>query len=179
MKRRAFTLLEVMVAIAILAFALVSTFLAVLAYRQRRSHPDLWIPRSHPRLWSALFAAALSGAQHIARALPRCYAAGGDVSARTEMLLGAHLAGAALATRSGALSSTMHTLGTIALGAGIALTGQIFNLEEHWPGGVMLWALGAWLARRMRAENPGTPASVEQDSERQPAAPRPPAPPQL
>jgi hypothetical protein len=21
--------------------------------------------------------------------------------------------------------------------------GQIFNLEEHWPGGVMLWALGA------------------------------------
>ena len=22
--------------------------------------------------------------------------------------------------------------------------GQIFHLEEHWPGGVMLWAIGAW-----------------------------------
>ncbi len=41
-------------------------------------------------------AAALSGAQHIARALPRCYAAGDDLEARTEMLLGSHLAAAAL-----------------------------------------------------------------------------------
>ena len=34
----------------------------------------------------------------------------------------------------------------MALGAGIFLVGQIFNLQEHWPGGVMLWAVGAWVA---------------------------------
>jgi uncharacterized membrane protein len=32
------------------------------------------------------------------------------------------------------------------LGAGIFLAGQIFNLQEHWPGGVMLWMIGAWVA---------------------------------
>src|SRR5262249_40101435 len=32
------------------------------------------------------------------------------------------------------------------LGAGIYLAGQIFNLEEHWPGGLMLWSLGAIIA---------------------------------
>lgn len=41
--------------------------------------------------------------------------------------------------------TALHAAGTIALGAGIFLAGQIFNLEEHWPGGVMLWALGAVL----------------------------------
>ncbi len=41
-------------------------------------------------------AAALSGAQHIVRALPRCYAVGDDVEARTEMLIGSHLAAIAL-----------------------------------------------------------------------------------
>ncbi len=42
-------------------------------------------------------AAALGGARAIARALPRCYADGKNVEARSEMLLGAHLAGASLA----------------------------------------------------------------------------------
>ncbi|MBV9670821.1 MAG: DUF2157 domain-containing protein, partial [Acidobacteriales bacterium] len=49
------------------------------------------------------------------------------------------------------LSTALHAVGTIALGAGIFLTGQIFNLQEHWPSGVMLWALGAllgWLLLR-------------------------------
>ncbi len=41
-------------------------------------------------------AAALGGLRAIARALPRCYAAGDDVEARTEMLAGAFLAGTAL-----------------------------------------------------------------------------------
>ena len=40
-------------------------------------------------------AAALSGAQHIAHALPRCYRASNDEDARTEMLIGAHLAAVA------------------------------------------------------------------------------------
>jgi uncharacterized membrane protein len=57
-----------------------------------------------------------------------------------------HVAGAIAATRFSILSTTLHAVGTICLGAGIFLTGQIFNLQEHWPGGVMLWAIGAWVA---------------------------------
>lgn len=57
-----------------------------------------------------------------------------------------HVAGAFVAERFRALSSSLHAAGTICLGAGIFLAGQIFNLQEHWPGGVMLWALGAWIA---------------------------------
>ena len=33
--------------------------------------------------------------------------------------------------------------GPSALGAGIALAGQIFNLDEHWPAGILMWAVGA------------------------------------
>ena len=46
-------------------------------------------------------------------------------------------------------STTMHALGTVSSGAAIALVGQIFNMQEHWPAGVMLWMLcalaGWWL----------------------------------
>jgi hypothetical protein len=59
-----------------------------------------------------------------------------------------HVAGAVAAERFPAMSATLHAIGTAALGGGIFLAGQIFNLDEHWPGGVMLWALGAavgWL----------------------------------
>jgi len=54
-----------------------------------------------------------------------------------------HVAGALTADRFAGIAIAFHALGSIALGAGIALAGQIFNLNEHWPGGVMLWALGA------------------------------------
>jgi uncharacterized membrane protein len=68
---------------------------------------------------------------------------------RFALLVGAvalfHLAGAFAADRSPALSATLHACGTVALGGGIFLAGQIFNLEEHWPGGLLLWALGAWI----------------------------------
>lgn len=56
-----------------------------------------------------------------------------------------HLAGALIANRFAVLATTLHAVGTISLGAAIFLIGQIFNLEEHWPGGFMLWAAGAWL----------------------------------
>jgi uncharacterized membrane protein len=59
------------------------------------------------------------------------------------LVAGFHVAGASLGSRSPAMSSTMHALGTLALGAGIALTGQIFNMAEHWPSAVLLWAIGA------------------------------------
>ena len=57
-----------------------------------------------------------------------------------------HVAGAFTAERFSVLSTTLHAVGTISLGAGIFLAGQIFNLQEHWPGGLLLWALGAWVA---------------------------------
>jgi uncharacterized membrane protein len=46
-------------------------------------------------------------------------------------------------------ATAMHALGTISAGAAIALVGQIFNMQEHWPAAVMLWAtcavVGWWL----------------------------------
>ena len=57
-----------------------------------------------------------------------------------------HLGGAAIAGRFEGLSIALHTIGSLALGAGIALTGQIFNLQEHWPAAIMLWALGSAIA---------------------------------
>jgi hypothetical protein len=64
---------------------------------------------------------------------------------------GLHLVGAAADARWPALGATLHACGTVALGGGILLSGQIFNLQEHWPGGLLLWAIGAllgWLLLR-------------------------------
>jgi uncharacterized membrane protein len=62
-----------------------------------------------------------------------------------------HIGGVIFDERSKYLSMALHMIGTIALGAGIFLAGQIFHLEEHWPGGIMLWTVGAaiawWLLR--------------------------------
>jgi len=57
-----------------------------------------------------------------------------------------HLLGVYFVERLPKLSVAFQGLGTLALGAGIFLAGQIFNLQEHWPGGVLLWAVGAWVA---------------------------------
>lgn len=62
------------------------------------------------------------------------------------MVSGFHLAGGYAMPKLRALGVTLHALGTVSLGAGIFLAGQIFNLQEHWPGGILLWALGAVLA---------------------------------
>ncbi len=60
-----------------------------------------------------------------------------------------HVLGAIQKTRS--LATTLHGVGTVALGAGIYLSGQIFNLEEHWPSAILMWAAGAgvgwWLLK--------------------------------
>jgi uncharacterized membrane protein len=56
---------------------------------------------------------------------------------------GSHLAGAFCADRFSALAVTLHAVGTAALGGAIFLAGQIFNMQEHWPTGVLLWAIGA------------------------------------
>jgi len=54
-----------------------------------------------------------------------------------------HIGGAAVRERFEALSTTLHAVGTIATGAAIALVGQIFNIEEHWPAAVLMWAVAA------------------------------------
>lgn len=41
------------------------------------------------------------------------------------------------------LAIVLHGVGTLAAGAAIALVGQIFNIQEHWPEGILLWALCA------------------------------------
>lgn len=60
-----------------------------------------------------------------------------------------HGVGIATRERFSGFATTMHALGTVASGAAIALVGQIFNMQEHWPAAVMLWALcagaGWWL----------------------------------
>jgi uncharacterized membrane protein len=62
------------------------------------------------------------------------------------MVANFHVAAGLLGNKVPAIGVALHTAGTVALGGGIFLAGQIFNLEEHWPGGVMIWALGAALA---------------------------------
>jgi len=42
-----------------------------------------------------------------------------------------HVAGALVWERFSVLSTTFHAVGTVCLGAGIFLAGQIFNLQEH------------------------------------------------
>jgi len=67
------------------------------------------------------------------------------------MIVGFHIAGGLLITRLRPLGLALHAIGTIALGGGIFLAGQVFNLQEHWPGGILLWATGAvlsWLVLR-------------------------------
>lgn len=54
-----------------------------------------------------------------------------------------HVGGAFVRGKFLGLSMTLHAVGTIALGKGIFLTAQIFNLEEHWPSGILLWLVGA------------------------------------
>jgi uncharacterized membrane protein len=61
------------------------------------------------------------------------------------------VAGALTEERFPALSTTFYAIGTICVGAGIFLTAQIFNLQEHWPTGILMWAVGAlagWLLLR-------------------------------
>lgn len=67
-------------------------------------------------------AAATSGTRYITSALPRCYATADDVEARTEMLIGAYLAGTALASVTMALHHGLcHVLGgTVGVPHGIA-----------------------------------------------------------
>ncbi|MFN9660538.1 MAG: DUF2157 domain-containing protein [Cyanobacteriota bacterium] len=41
------------------------------------------------------------------------------------------------------LATALHGVGTVAFGAGVYLTAQIFHLPVQWPPGLLLWSLGA------------------------------------
>lgn len=62
------------------------------------------------------------------------------------MVAGFHVIAGILGDKVPSIGIALHLAGTVSLGAGIYLAGQIFNLEEHWPGGIMLWAAGAVIA---------------------------------
>ena len=59
------------------------------------------------------------------------------------MLVFFHGIGLVTRERFDALATAMHAVGTVSAGAAIALIGQIFNMQEHWPAAVLLWALCA------------------------------------
>jgi uncharacterized membrane protein len=50
---------------------------------------------------------------------------------------------AALVVKRPALRETFHILGTMIFGTGIWLVAQIYHIEEHYPNGILLWALAA------------------------------------
>jgi uncharacterized membrane protein len=66
-----------------------------------------------------------------------------------------HIAGGLTRTSFEGFSTALHAVGTIFTGAAIALVGQIFNIQEHWPAAVLLWALAAvagWALLRDQAQ---------------------------
>lgn len=63
-----------------------------------------------------------------------------------------HAGGAYAGSKMEALAIALHGVGTASLGAGIYLSGQIFNMSEHWPSAVLMWALGAWIGWALRRD---------------------------
>ncbi|MEO7028254.1 MAG: DUF2157 domain-containing protein [Acidobacteriaceae bacterium] len=54
-----------------------------------------------------------------------------------------HLGAIWATERFAGMATALHAVGTIGAGAAIAMVGQIFNMQEHWPAAVLLWALCA------------------------------------
>jgi len=105
-----------------------------------------------------LIGLALGGIMLAAGVLLFVAAHWGDLSPTQRMTLlvatvgGLHAAAAFCGDRFHALGVTLHAVGTAALGGAIFLAGQMFNMQEHWPTAVLLWAIGAlagwWLLRQ-------------------------------
>lgn len=126
------------------------TAAAVRAYERAQERPA-------GRQWQVLLALILGGillgagvllfvAAHWAKVSPL-----GRMGLVLSMLLLFHGLGLLVRERFTGFATAMHALGTISAGAAIALLGQIFNMQEHWPSAVLLWALCAaagWLLLR-------------------------------
>jgi uncharacterized membrane protein len=59
------------------------------------------------------------------------------------MLAALHIGAIVAADRFPAMATALHGVGTVGAGAAIAMVGQIFNMQEHWPAAILLWALCA------------------------------------
>ena len=59
------------------------------------------------------------------------------------VLAALHLGAVFSGQRLPAMATVLHGVGTVGAGAAIALVGQIFNMQEHWPAAILLWALCA------------------------------------
>jgi uncharacterized membrane protein len=109
--------------------------------------------------WPAILAISLGGLMLMAGVLLFVSAHWQDLapSARFAMVVAMvavfHLGGA-FASRSQmeALAIALHGAGTASLGAGIYLSGQIFNMSDHWPSAILMWAVGAWIAWALRRD---------------------------
>jgi uncharacterized membrane protein len=107
--------------------------------------------------WPVIMALAFGGIMLAAGVLLFVSAHWDELSSSQRMALlveaggGFHAGGAFSLDRFHALGITLHAVGTVALGGAIAMAGQIFNMQEHWPSAILLWALGAivgWLLLR-------------------------------
>jgi uncharacterized membrane protein len=65
------------------------------------------------------------------------------------LLAALHLGAVWSGRRFPGMATVLHAVGTVGAGAAIAVVGQIFNMQEHWPAAVLMWALcaaaGWWL----------------------------------
>lgn len=80
---------------------------------------------------------------------------GGRLAIVMAMVAVFHAGGALASERFRHLSTVLHAVGTLSTGAAIALVGQIFNIEEHWPAAVLMWAIAAtagWICLRDQAQ---------------------------
>ena len=59
------------------------------------------------------------------------------------VLAALHLGAVWSSERFPAMATVLHGVGTVGAGAAIALVGQIFNMQEHWPAAILLWGLCA------------------------------------
>ena len=127
-----------------------STAAAIRKYEQAQSKPS-------GRQWQVMVALILGGILLGAGVLLFVAAHWDKVSPSSRMMLVLsmlvffHGLGLAARERFSGLATAMHAVGTVSAGAAIALVGQIFNMQEHWPAAVLLWALcaaaGWWLLR--------------------------------
>jgi uncharacterized membrane protein len=114
--------------------------------------------RSGGLRWPAILAITLGGIMLAAGVLLFVSAHWEDMAPSTRfaivvlMVLVFHAAGAYAGQKMEPLAMVLHGIGTASLGAGIYLSGQIFNLSEHWPGGVLMWAVGAWIGWVLRGD---------------------------
>lgn len=114
--------------------------------------------RARPRLRAPILVCLVLGAVLLAAGVLLLVAAhwdtlapGGRFALVLSLLLGLHGLAAAIAPGFPALAMALHAVGSVALGGGIFLVGQIFHLQTHWPAGLLLWGIGAglgWLLLR-------------------------------